>query len=39
MSNQAERQEYIEQDSGLIFVGSADRIDKIGWNFGQVTGS
>ncbi|KFO20548.1 Protein-glutamine gamma-glutamyltransferase E [Fukomys damarensis] len=35
MSNQAERQEYVEEDSGIIFVGSTNRIGMVGWNFGQ----
>uniref|UniRef100_H0VT19 Protein-glutamine gamma-glutamyltransferase E n=1 Tax=Cavia porcellus TaxID=10141 RepID=H0VT19_CAVPO len=35
MSNQAERQEYVEEDSGNIFVGSINRIGMVGWNFGQ----
>lgn len=36
MSNQAEREEYVMEDSGAIFVGSANRINMVGWNFGQV---
>nr|XP_020029446.1 protein-glutamine gamma-glutamyltransferase E [Castor canadensis] len=35
MSNQAERQEYVEEDSGIIYVGSTNRISMVGWNFGQ----
>ena len=35
MSNQAERQEYVEEDSGNIFVGSTNRIGMVGWNYGQ----
>ncbi|XP_037667427.1 protein-glutamine gamma-glutamyltransferase E isoform X1 [Choloepus didactylus] len=35
MNNEAERQEYIQQDSGVIFVGSTNRINMVGWNFGQ----
>ncbi|XP_008852731.1 protein-glutamine gamma-glutamyltransferase E [Nannospalax galili] len=35
MSNQAERQEYVEEDSGIIYVGSTNRIGMVGWNFGQ----
>ncbi|XP_053430641.1 protein-glutamine gamma-glutamyltransferase E isoform X2 [Nycticebus coucang] len=35
MSNQAEREEYIQEDSGAIFVGSTNRINMIGWNYGQ----
>lgn len=39
MSNQAEREEYVQEDAGVIFVGSASRISMVGWNFGQVKGS
>lgn len=35
MSNHAERQEYVEEDSGIIYVGSTNRIGMVGWNFGQ----
>ncbi|XP_021578894.2 protein-glutamine gamma-glutamyltransferase E isoform X1 [Ictidomys tridecemlineatus] len=35
MSNEAERREFVEEDSGAIFVGSANRINMVGWNFGQ----
>ncbi|CAO2578820.1 Protein-glutamine gamma-glutamyltransferase E, partial [Lemmus lemmus] len=35
MSNSAERQEYVEEDSGIIYVGSTNRIGMVGWNFGQ----
>ncbi|XP_060043465.1 protein-glutamine gamma-glutamyltransferase E [Erinaceus europaeus] len=35
MSNQAEREEYVQQDAGAIYVGSANRISMVGWNFGQ----
>ncbi|KAM5245853.1 protein-glutamine gamma-glutamyltransferase E [Ctenodactylus gundi] len=35
MGNHAERQEYVEEDSGVIFVGSTNRIGMVGWNFGQ----
>ncbi|XP_028612490.1 protein-glutamine gamma-glutamyltransferase E [Grammomys surdaster] len=35
MSNHAERYEYVEEDAGIIYVGSADRIGMFGWNFGQ----
>ncbi|XP_059561718.1 protein-glutamine gamma-glutamyltransferase E [Myotis daubentonii] len=38
MNNQAERQEYVLEDSGAIFVGSTNRISMIGWNFGQFEG-
>lgn len=36
MSNQAEREEYVQQDAGIIYVGSANRIGMVGWNYGQV---
>ncbi|XP_012583567.1 PREDICTED: protein-glutamine gamma-glutamyltransferase E [Condylura cristata] len=35
MGNQAEREEYVQQDAGIIYVGSANRISMVGWNFGQ----
>ncbi|XP_051000568.1 LOW QUALITY PROTEIN: protein-glutamine gamma-glutamyltransferase E [Acomys russatus] len=35
MSNHAERREYVEEDSGIIYVGSTNRIGMVGWNFGQ----
>ncbi|XP_019501254.1 PREDICTED: protein-glutamine gamma-glutamyltransferase E [Hipposideros armiger] len=38
MSNHAEREEYIQEDSGIIFVGSTNRISMVGWNFGQFEG-
>lgn len=39
MNNQAEREEYVQEDAGIIFVGSSNRIGMIGWNYGQVKGS
>ncbi|XP_028000474.1 protein-glutamine gamma-glutamyltransferase E [Eptesicus fuscus] len=38
MNNQAERGEYVLEDSGSIFVGSTNRISMVGWNFGQFEG-
>ncbi|XP_021565167.1 protein-glutamine gamma-glutamyltransferase E [Carlito syrichta] len=35
MSNHAEREEYVQEDAGIIYVGSTNRISMIGWNFGQ----
>ncbi|XP_046534548.1 protein-glutamine gamma-glutamyltransferase E [Equus quagga] len=35
MSNRAEREEYVQEDAGIIYVGSANRIGMMGWNFGQ----
>ncbi|XP_078005296.1 protein-glutamine gamma-glutamyltransferase E [Phascolarctos cinereus] len=35
MMNNAEREEYVEEDAGVIFVGSANRISMVGWNYGQ----
>ncbi|XP_058142793.1 protein-glutamine gamma-glutamyltransferase E isoform X2 [Dasypus novemcinctus] len=35
MNNHAEREEYIQQDFGIIYVGSVNRISMVGWNFGQ----
>ncbi|XP_047627410.1 protein-glutamine gamma-glutamyltransferase E [Phacochoerus africanus] len=35
MNNQAEREEYVQEDAGIIFVGSTNRIVMIGWNYGQ----
>ncbi|XP_074867646.1 protein-glutamine gamma-glutamyltransferase E-like [Carettochelys insculpta] len=35
MSNSVERQEYVMEEFGIIFVGNVNRISKIGWNYGQ----
>ncbi|XP_027725486.1 protein-glutamine gamma-glutamyltransferase E [Vombatus ursinus] len=35
MMNNAEREEYVEEDAGVIFVGSTNRISMVGWNYGQ----
>uniref|UniRef100_A0A8I3WBP5 protein-glutamine gamma-glutamyltransferase n=1 Tax=Callithrix jacchus TaxID=9483 RepID=A0A8I3WBP5_CALJA len=35
MGNHAEREEYVQEDAGIIYVGSTNRISMIGWNFGQ----
>ncbi|ELV12806.1 Protein-glutamine gamma-glutamyltransferase E, partial [Tupaia chinensis] len=35
MGNHAEREEYVQEDAGIIFVGSTNRISMVGWNFGQ----
>ncbi|KAM6163821.1 protein-glutamine gamma-glutamyltransferase E [Rhynchocyon petersi] len=35
MSNAAEREEYVQQDSGAIYVGSTTHMSMVGWNFGQ----
>ncbi|KAM9249936.1 protein-glutamine gamma-glutamyltransferase E [Dugong dugon] len=35
MSNAAEREEYVQEDAGIIYVGRTDRISMVGWNFGQ----
>ncbi|XP_054836216.1 protein-glutamine gamma-glutamyltransferase E-like [Eublepharis macularius] len=35
MQNNAEREEYVLSEFGLVFVGSANRISHSGWNFGQ----
>ncbi|XP_043836778.1 protein-glutamine gamma-glutamyltransferase E [Dromiciops gliroides] len=35
MMNNAEREEYVEEDAGIIYVGSTNRINMVGWNFGQ----
>ncbi|XP_008592316.1 PREDICTED: protein-glutamine gamma-glutamyltransferase E [Galeopterus variegatus] len=35
MSNSAEREEYVQEDAGIIYVGSTNRISMVGWNFGQ----
>uniref|UniRef100_A0A673UMJ4 protein-glutamine gamma-glutamyltransferase n=1 Tax=Suricata suricatta TaxID=37032 RepID=A0A673UMJ4_SURSU len=35
MSNHAEREEYVQEDAGIIYVGSTNRIGMVGWNFGQ----
>ena len=36
MSNHDEREEYVQEDSGIIFMGRASYISMIGWNYGQV---
>ncbi|XP_063003598.1 protein-glutamine gamma-glutamyltransferase E-like [Elgaria multicarinata webbii] len=35
MANNAEREEYVLSEFGVVFVGSANRISHFGWNFGQ----
>ncbi|XP_058894325.1 protein-glutamine gamma-glutamyltransferase E [Kogia breviceps] len=35
MRNQDEREEYVQEDSGVIFMGRASYIRMIGWNYGQ----
>uniref|UniRef100_A0A5F8HC02 protein-glutamine gamma-glutamyltransferase n=1 Tax=Monodelphis domestica TaxID=13616 RepID=A0A5F8HC02_MONDO len=35
MMNNAEREEYVEEDAGIIYVGSVNRISMVGWNYGQ----
>ncbi|XP_044515640.1 protein-glutamine gamma-glutamyltransferase E [Gracilinanus agilis] len=35
MMNNAEREEYVEEDAGILYVGSVNRISMVGWNFGQ----
>nr|XP_035949040.1 protein-glutamine gamma-glutamyltransferase E [Halichoerus grypus] len=35
MSNHAEREEYVQEDAGIIYVGNTNRIGMVGWNFGQ----
>uniref|UniRef100_A0A8C8WK56 protein-glutamine gamma-glutamyltransferase n=1 Tax=Panthera leo TaxID=9689 RepID=A0A8C8WK56_PANLE len=35
MSNHAEREEYVQEDAGIIYVGSTNRMGMVGWNFGQ----
>ncbi|XP_004398275.1 PREDICTED: protein-glutamine gamma-glutamyltransferase E [Odobenus rosmarus divergens] len=35
MSNHAEREEYVQEDAGIIYVGNMNRIGMVGWNFGQ----
>ncbi|KAJ8778023.1 hypothetical protein J1605_001175 [Eschrichtius robustus] len=35
MSNHDEREEYVQEDSGIIFVGRTSYISTIGWNYGQ----
>ncbi|KAF6284473.1 hypothetical protein mRhiFer1_009236 [Rhinolophus ferrumequinum] len=38
MNNNSEREEYVQEDAGIIFVGSTNRIGMVGWNFGQFEG-
>ncbi|XP_053575204.1 protein-glutamine gamma-glutamyltransferase E-like isoform X2 [Bombina bombina] len=35
MEDENERQEYVLNDSGIIYYGLEDYIDQQGWNFGQ----
>ncbi|XP_059934185.1 protein-glutamine gamma-glutamyltransferase E [Mesoplodon densirostris] len=35
MSNCDEREEYVQEDAGVIFVGRPGYIGMIGWNYGQ----
>ncbi|XP_075136657.1 protein-glutamine gamma-glutamyltransferase 5-like [Leptodactylus fuscus] len=35
MQNQEERKEYVMNENGFVFVGNADYISKVSWNFGQ----
>ncbi|XP_053105282.1 protein-glutamine gamma-glutamyltransferase E-like [Hemicordylus capensis] len=35
MDNEAERQEYVLNENGIIFVGNAQYIEARGWYFGQ----
>ena len=36
LPEEAERQEYVIAEQGIIYRGSADRIGPLAWNFGQV---
>ena len=36
LPQEAERQEYVMAEEGIIYRGSADRIGPLAWNFGQV---
>ncbi|XP_009864738.1 PREDICTED: protein-glutamine gamma-glutamyltransferase 4, partial [Apaloderma vittatum] len=38
LASEAEREEYVLNDSGCIYVGSADSIYNRPWNFGQFEG-
>ncbi|XP_007440994.1 protein-glutamine gamma-glutamyltransferase E-like [Python bivittatus] len=35
MPDNAERQEYVLSEFGVVFVGSTNRISHFGWNYGQ----
>ncbi|XP_029990334.1 protein-glutamine gamma-glutamyltransferase E-like [Sphaeramia orbicularis] len=35
LSDEAERQEYVMNEEGLVFVGSSDYISRVKWDFGQ----
>ncbi|XP_053103811.1 protein-glutamine gamma-glutamyltransferase E-like [Hemicordylus capensis] len=35
MPNDSEREEYVLSEFGVVFVGSANRISQVGWNYGQ----
>ncbi|XP_028904555.1 protein-glutamine gamma-glutamyltransferase E [Ornithorhynchus anatinus] len=35
LNSEAEREEYVLRDAGIIYVGSVNRIGMVGWNYGQ----
>ncbi|XP_044277253.1 protein-glutamine gamma-glutamyltransferase E-like [Varanus komodoensis] len=35
LPNNAEREEYVLSEFGVVFVGSSNRISRFGWNYGQ----
>ena len=37
MSNEAEREEYVLNERGRLYKGSANNIYSSAWNFGQVS--
>lgn len=37
MANENERQEYVLNENGIIFVGNAKYIEARGWYYGQVS--
>lgn len=37
MDNENERQEYVLNENGIIFVGNAKYIEARGWYYGQVS--
>lgn len=39
LQNEAERTEYVLNQNGFIYLGTADCIQEEPWDFGQVTGT
>jgi hypothetical protein len=39
LQNEAQRNEYVLNQNGFIYLGTADYIQEEPWNFGQVIGT